>query len=120
MSAATVPTDGKIHGQRIPGTNGWRAAVNYQGTVVTCDHRHASALSARQCLDVATKAKALRDADRAAQAALSLTADEDLLRTFARLTHQIHEASWTETRADLRAQRDLVQAEVLRRMSRTA
>lgn len=39
--------------------------------------------------------------------------DADLLRTFAALTHRLHESD----SRDNRAQRDLVQAEILRRMA---
>jgi hypothetical protein len=42
--------------------------------------------------------------------------DEALLRAFAALTHQMHGSPEGERRAHHRAQRDLVEAEVLRRM----
>lgn len=61
--------------------------------------------------------------------ALAATSNEDLLRTFAQLTHRIHEvAPRLRSRDDrmagaavgathsLRAQRDLIEAELLRRM----
>jgi len=43
---------------------------------------------------------------------LSQTSNEGLLRTFAALTHRLHETH----SLDVRAQRDIVQAEILRRM----
>lgn len=49
---------------------------------------------------------------------LQVTADEGLLRTFAALTHRMHAARRGDSRhADLREQRDAVQAEILRRMA---
>jgi hypothetical protein len=43
---------------------------------------------------------------------LSRTSNEALLRTFAALTHRLHETN----SLDVRAQRDIVEAEILRRM----
>ena len=49
------------------------------------------------------------------------TSDEGLLKTFAALTHRLHVADRKPEHlalaADLRAQRDIVQAEILRRMT---
>jgi len=53
--------------------------------------------------------------DRQADRALAGASPEALLRTFAALTHQLHDAAGRYER-DLRAQRDKVQAELLRRM----
>lgn len=52
--------------------------------------------------------------------ALTLTTNEGLLRTMNALTHQMHGRRRGDTAlADLRHQRDLVQAEILRRMAAT-
>ena len=45
---------------------------------------------------------------------LNITSNEALLRTFAALTHRMHAAPKSE---DLRAQRNLVEKEILRRMT---
>lgn len=54
-------------------------------------------------------------ADVEALAALEATSTEGLLRAFASLTHAIHDTPHGPAQQDLRAQRDLVRAEVLRR-----
>lgn len=51
-----------------------------------------------------------------AQILLPRTSDEGLLTTFAALTHQMHAATSLRTKRDLRAQRDRVKTEILRRM----
>lgn len=56
-----------------------------------------------------------------ARDALRVTSDEGLLSAFARLTHRIHQATRQRDKdleQDLRAQRDLVKGEILRRMQR--
>lgn len=63
-----------------------------------------------------TEREAAITAREAAAARLAATSDEGLLATFAALTHQIHVTASAEGAAVVRAQRDLVQAEVLRRM----
>lgn len=47
---------------------------------------------------------------------LRRTSDEGLLKAFATLTHQLHATVEVEQGEDIRAQRDRVQAEILRRM----
>lgn len=54
-------------------------------------------------------------ADLDAAAALERTSTDGLLRAFASLTHAIHDTAHGPAQQDLRAQRDLVRAEVLRR-----
>lgn len=61
------------------------------------------------------------DPQAEAQAALQAATPRELLRKFAQLTHQIDASSKAriaelERTADLRAQRDLIEAELLRRM----
>lgn len=52
-----------------------------------------------------------------AEQALRATSNEALLRTFAALTHRMHSSrEEARTEAELRGHRDMVQAEVLRRM----
>jgi S-adenosylmethionine:diacylglycerol 3-amino-3-carboxypropyl transferase len=51
-----------------------------------------------------------------AEEVLSHTSNEALLRTFAALTHRLHGVEGLMMERDLRAQRDMVQAEILRRM----
>jgi hypothetical protein len=51
-----------------------------------------------------------------AQAALRATSTDALLDTFAALTHRMHQAqTGRENEHTLRAQRDLIRAEILRR-----
>jgi hypothetical protein len=49
---------------------------------------------------------------------LRRTSNEDLLKAFAALTHRMHVEAAAERGNGLRAQRDRVQAEILRRMAR--
>jgi hypothetical protein len=53
-------------------------------------------------------------AQQEAQAALRATSTDALLDSIIRLTHRIHEAPAHHV-TDLRAQRDLIRAEILRR-----
>lgn len=54
-----------IKAQQVPGTNRYRGTVNYQGTVLACDHQHATITAARQCGDLYRKVQQAR-AERAA------------------------------------------------------
>lgn len=54
-------------------------------------------------------------ADVEAAAALERTSTDSLLTAYAALTHRIHETPHGPAQQDLRAQRDLIRAEVLRR-----
>lgn len=63
MSANAV-----IKARRIEGTNSWSATADYQGTPLVCPHRHATAHSARQCLDMVHMAREVRDAQDTADA----------------------------------------------------
>ena len=107
------------------------------GGCATATRHYAHLTDGERLCDNGTDAGEEAVAFHAAGDALRATSDAGLLRTYAALTHQIH-AAWentdprpileagveasfdaVEAYLDLRAQRDLVEAEVLRRMGGT-